>query len=97
MVFLYLSYYCDCINYSLTRFQILLLTCCITLFCRLPKFNDNHCNADEEDPTIYWDPTAKPERRPRRPKPKKRIMEPEFFANLKNRKCQEMEMKTVIR
>ena len=41
--------------------QIIAITLIISVCCRRrSSFNDDHCDADEEEPTIYWDPTKQP-------------------------------------
>ena len=88
-------------------------------FCvKRPTFDDDHTDADEVLPTIYYDAGEtseyntcatnlvmclklfflSTERRPKiRIKPDKRRFEAQFRAKLRERRNQEMEMKTVIR
>lgn len=55
--------------------------------CKKPNFDDDHVDADEKLPTVYFDPEEQA-RTEKRPKREKRKMCPEFYAKLKHRKNQ---------
>ena len=76
--------------------KIVGLTMLISVCTRKPTFNDDHCEADEVAPTIYFDP-EEAVKSPERPKPERKRFQKQFYEDLRVRKIQEMEMKTVIR
>lgn len=74
------------------------MTCMISMCYRDASMNDNHTDADEQEPTVYWDPDNPPEPRAKvGKKPRRRKMCPEFREYLVHRRQQEAEMKKVIK
>ncbi len=37
-----------------------IVTLIVSLWYKRPYYDDDHCNVDEKEPIIYWDPEQKP-------------------------------------